>query len=244
MKARDLVVLGGGPGGLVVASVAAQLGLRVTLVEQSEQLGGDCLHYGCVPSKTLLHSAKVASLMRRGAEFGLESQAPRIDMGRINAHVASVVKHIQRHDDPQRFRDYGCEVLLGQPGEFISPHEVRVGERVLRSRRFVIATGSQSALPPIDGLTSNNCITHLDAFSLPALPARLLVLGGGPIGVELGQAFARLGSEVSLVQRADRLLPREDAELAGLLRARLEREGMRIHTGARVERMRVDAGGK
>ena len=242
MNTRDLVVLGGGPGGLVVASVAAQLGLRVTLVEQAEQLGGDCLHYGCVPSKTLLRSARVASLMRRGAEFGLESLAPRIDMDRINAHVASVVNHIQRHDDPQRFRDYGCEVLLGQPGAFISPREVRVGERVLRARRFVIATGSQPTLPPIDGLTASNCITHRDAFSLPELPARLLVLGGGPIGVELGQAFARLGSEVDLVQRAERLLPREDAELAGLLRARLEREGMRIHTAARVERVRADAG--
>ncbi len=241
MKPRDLVIIGGGAGGLVVASVAAQLGLAVTLIEKQDTLGGDCLHHGCVPSKTLIQTARVAALMRRGVEFGLPELVPQVDLGRVNDHVQAVIDAIQVHDDPQRFRDYGCEVLLGQGGAFISSHAVRVGERVIRARRFVIATGSSPFIPPLHGLAQAGFITNLDVFSLRTLPQRLVVLGGGPIGLELGQAFARLGSAVSVVQSQPHILPQEDAEIADTLQTALAQEGATggivFHTSTRAERV-------
>lgn len=237
MKTRDLVIIGGGAGGLVVASVAAQLGLAVTLVEKQDTLGGDCLHHGCVPSKTLIQTARVASLMRRGEAFGLPAVTPQVDLGRVNDHVQSVIDAIQVHDDPARFRDYGCEVLLGQGARFVSPHTVRVGEREIHARRVLIATGSSPFIPPIPGLVEAGFITHLDIFSQRQLPRRLLVLGGGPIGLEMGQAFARLGSQVTVVHSQAHLLPQEDPEIADALQARLEEEGMVFHTATRAERV-------
>ena len=243
MKRRDLIVIGGGAGGLVVASAASQLGLAVTLIESETKLGGDCLHHGCVPSKTLIHAARVAALMRRGADFGLPAVEPAVDLGKVTDHVQAVIDHIQRHDDPERFRGYGCEVLLGEGAEFVSPHAVRVGQRVMQGRRFVIATGSRPAVPPIAGLAEAGYITNLDVFSLASLPARLAVLGGGPIGIELAQALGRLGSRITVVEMAEQILPREDPEVSALLRARLEAEGIVVHTGVVVERAgRADRG--
>jgi len=240
MNKRDLIIIGGGAGGLIVASVAAQLGLKVTLIEKEDKLGGDCLHYGCVPSKTLIHTAKVASLMRRGAEFGLDAHEPEVDLGKVNAHVQSVIDHIQQHDDPGRFRDYGCEVLLGEPAEFISAYEVRVGERAIEGKRFVIATGTRTFIPPIPGLEETGFITNLDLFSLQSLPKRLIVLGGGPIGLEMGQALARLGSQVTIIHRQAHLLPQEDPELADALQKTLIAEGMVIHTSTQARRVYKD----
>lgn len=230
MKPRDLVVIGGGAGGLVVASVASQLGLDVTLIEKEARLGGDCLHYGCVPSKSLIQVAKVASLMRRGAEFGLAPADPQVNLGRINDHVQAVIDRIQMHDDPERFRGYGCEVLLGSPAEFISRHEVRVGGQIITGKRFVIATGSAPFIPPIPGLSEAGFLTNRDLFSLRDLPGRLLVLGGGPVGLEMAQAFARLGSRVTVVERSPHLLPLEDPEMADALQALLTAEGVEVHT--------------
>jgi len=235
MKQRDLIIIGGGAGGLVVASVAAQLGLSVTLIEKEQHLGGDCLHTGCVPSKTLIHTAKVAAMMRRAGEYGLDAHNPEVDMARVSAHVQSVIAHIQQHDDPERFRDYGCEVLLGQAAEFVSPHSVRVGGETLHGRRLVIATGSSPLVPPIPGLAEAGFLTNLDLFTLQQLPKRLLVLGGGPIGLEMAQAFARLGSEVTVVEAQPQLLPREEPELAAQLQQALAAEGIRIHTGTLAE---------
>lgn len=243
MSKRDLVILGGGAGGLVVASVAAQLGRSVTLIEKADRLGGDCLHYGCVPSKTLIRSAQVAALMRRGAEFGLEPCDFPVDLARVNAHVKSVVDHIQHHDDPERFRGYGCEVLLGEAAQFVSPHEIRVGERVIHGRRFVIATGTHPFVPDIPGLHEAPYSTNEDLFSLQDLPPRLAVLGGGAIGVELGQALVRLGSEVTLLQRGPQILPREDPELVVRLAESLHTEGMRIHTNTTVDAIHTDVEG-
>ncbi len=239
---RDLVILGGGAGGLVVASVAAQLGLRVTLVEKEDRLGGDCLHHGCVPSKTLIHAARVAWQMRRADAVGLPAVTPEVDLGRVSDHVQAVIDRIQVHDDPERFRAYGCEVLFGA-ARFLDPHRVQVGGRVVRGRRFVIATGASPAVPPIPGLAEAGYLTHLDVFSLRRLPRRLLVLGGGPVGLELAQAFGRLGSRVMVLQRADHLLPREDPELTARLRQCLEAEGLEIHTATAAERVE-GAGGE
>lgn len=244
MTRRDLAVIGGGAGGLVVASVAAQLGLKVTLVEKSGRLGGDCLHHGCVPSKTLIHAAKVAALMRRAAQFGLPEQPLQVDLAAVNARVQEVIARIQVHDDPERFRGYGCEVLLGEPAVFVSPQELRVGEKSMHARRFVIATGSRPALPPVPGLESAGYLTNLDVFSLSVLPRRLVVLGGGPIGVELAQAFGRLGSRVTLIERLPQLLPLEDSELSGMLRQSLEAEHISVHTGTNVERVEQRDGTK
>jgi len=236
MDKRDLVIIGGGAGGLVVASVASQLGLKVTLIEKQAKLGGDCLHTGCVPSKTLIHVAKVAALMRRAGEFGLQPVTPRVDLGKVNEHVQSVIDQIQPHDDPERFRAYGCEVLFGH-AEFIDAHSVRVNERQIHGRRFLIATGSRPFVPPIDGLEQAGYLTNEDMFSLHELPRRLLVLGGGPIGLEMAQAFARLGSKVSVVERLPHLLPQEDAEIADTLQQRLVAEGIDVHTSTSAERV-------
>lgn len=237
MNRRDLVVIGGGAGGLVVASVAAQLGLKVTLIEKAAALGGDCLHHGCVPSKTLIHTARVAALMRRGGDFGLPAVEPAVDLGKVNDHVQAVIDHIQQHDDPERFRGYGCEVLLGESAEFVSPHAVRVGERVIHGQRFVIATGSRPAVPPIPGLEAAGYLTNLDLFSLRQLPRSLIVLGGGPIGLEMGQAFARLGSRVTIIERLPHLLPQEDPELADALGSCLAAEGIDIRVSMSAERI-------
>lgn len=237
MSKRDLTIIGGGAGGLVVASVAAQLGLKVTLIEKENKLGGDCLHHGCVPSKTLIHAAKVASLMRRGKEYGLPAIALEVDLGKVNDHVQSVIEHIQHHDDPERFRSYGCDVIFGA-AKFIDPHTVQVNDQLIRSRRFVVATGSRPFIPPIDGLEKAGYLTNLDLFSLRTLPSRLVVLGGGPIGLEMAQAFSRLGSKVTVVERLPHLLPQEDPEIADALQTQLAAEGVTIHTSTSAVRIR------
>lgn len=229
MAKHDLVIIGGGTGGLIVTSVAAQLGLKVMLIERNEKLGGDCLHTGCVPSKTLIHAAKVASLMRRGSEFGLESVKPEVDLGRVSDHVQSVIDQIQPHDDPERFRDYGADVVFGH-ASFIDPHTVEVNGETIQARRFVIASGSSPFVPPIPGLEEVPYLTNESVFSLRELPSRLCVLGGGAIGVEMAQAFARLGSSVTIIERLPHILPQEDPEISDTLREQLIQEGIEILT--------------
>ncbi|NOY15726.1 MAG: dihydrolipoyl dehydrogenase [Gammaproteobacteria bacterium] len=234
MKKFDLVVIGGGTGGLIVTSVAAQLGLKVTLIERKEKLGGDCLHTGCVPSKTLIHTAKVASLMRRADEYGLESVAPEVDLARVSDHVQSVIDQIQPHDDPERFRGYGAEVVFGH-ASFIDPYTVEVNGQSIQGRRFVIASGSRPFIPPIPGLDEVPYLTNENIFSLRELPVRLIVLGGGAIGVEMAQAYARLGSQVTIVERLPHLLPQEDPEISDMLAASLKKEGIDILTTTSAE---------
>ncbi len=232
---RDLVIIGGGAAGLVVAGVAARLGLAVTLIEQAEHLGGDCLHFGCVPSKALVHVARVAALLRQAPELGLASGhgAGQVDMQQVNAYVRAVQAHIQRHDDLERFRSLGCEVVIGR-ARFLDESTVTVNARVIRARRFVIATGSSPAVPPIPGLLEAGYLTNRDLFSLPHVPKRLVVVGGGPMGVEMGQAFARLGSSVTIIEHAQRLLPSEDSELTAMLETSLRDDGIAIHTAATI----------
>ncbi|HYW04366.1 MAG TPA: FAD-dependent oxidoreductase [Gammaproteobacteria bacterium] len=235
---RDLVVVGGGAGGLVTASVASQLGLAVTLIERGERLGGDCLHHGCVPSKALLRSAAVADLMRRAADFGLPASNPRPDLAAVMGHVRAVIERIQQHDDPERFRGYGCEVLFGE-ARFTGPRRLAVDGREIVARRVVIATGSRPAVPGIPGLEAAGYWTTDSVFSMPALPRRLAILGAGPSGLELAQAFARLGSRVHLVELAPRLLPDEEADVTRELQAALADDGVRVHAGTRVTRVRT-----
>ena len=238
-KKQDVVVIGGGPGGLVIASVAGQLGLRVTLIEKSEHLGGDCLHSGCVPSKTLINTARLAHRMRHAAQVGLTDCDPEIDINRVLDRVDSVIAHIQQHDDPERFRRYGCDVRFGA-ARFLNPHEISVNEEVIRSKRFVIATGSQPVVPPIPGIAEVGYDTNETIFKRRELPPRLAVIGGGPVGIELAQAFARLGSRVTIVEAADRILPVADSEVSAVLRQVLEDEGIALQLSCQVENARRD----
>ncbi len=239
MRKQDLAIIGGGPGGLVVASVAAQLGLRVSLIEKTDRLGGDCLHTGCVPSKTLLHMAQIAHTTREGVQAGLLSAMPEIHFDKAIERVSQVIETIQHHDDPERFRSYGCDVRFGK-AVFISPRELAVEGDIIRARRFVIATGSTPAIPPIPGLEESGYDTNETIFQRRQLPERLAILGGGPVGVELAQAFARLGSRVTLIERADRLLAMNDPEVSAELQRCLQGEGIEILTGVSVQSVRRD----
>jgi pyruvate/2-oxoglutarate dehydrogenase complex dihydrolipoamide dehydrogenase (E3) component len=230
---RDLVVIGGGPGGLVVASVAAQAGLKVTLVEKSDRLGGDCLHTGCVPSKTLIHAAHTAHAARTGASEGLLSVMPGIDFEQAILQVEQAIATIQAYDDPERFRGYGCDVRFGR-AQFVSPDSISVGDDIIRGRRFVIATGSRPALPPIPLLEQAGFETSDSIFKRRDRPGHLTVIGGGPIGVELAQAFARLGSQVSIIEMADRLLPTHEPQVSAALLQALQGEGLHVITGAMI----------
>lgn len=234
----DVVVIGAGTAGLVTAAGVAGLGGRAALIER-DRLGGDCLWTGCVPSKALIASARLAHDLSRGPELGLPAVAPAIDTGAVLASVRAARAVIQPHDSPERFRAMGVDVVEGD-ARFLSPHEVAVGERRLRGRRFVIATGSRPAIPPIPGLEEAGYFTHVEAFERDALPGSLAVIGGGAIGVELAQAFGRLGVEVTVVELLERLVSREETELAERLETVLVDEGVRVLTGRRVERVERD----
>ncbi|UCC55293.1 MAG: mercuric reductase [Gammaproteobacteria bacterium] len=236
---RDLAVIGGGPGGLVIASVAAQQGLKVTLVEKSDRLGGDCLHTGCVPSKTLIRSARLAHQMRNGHKYGLPAMEPVIDMQRVIDRVDEVIAQLQQHDDPERFRSYGCEVRFGA-ARFAGPHEITVDADTIRSRRLVIATGSRPLVPPIPGIEAAGFDTNETIFKRRELPQRLAVIGSGPVGVELAQAFARLGSQVTVLEKNGRVYPVADPDVSDCLARVLQEEGVRLQTGVEITSARRD----
>ncbi len=228
----DLCIIGGGAAGLVVAAGGAALGAKVILVEK-HRLGGDCLHYGCVPSKALLHSAKVAQWLRRARDFGITAAPPHISLPAVMRHVQAVVDRVAVHDSPQRFRELGVELCFGS-GRFVSGEAFEVDGRLLTARHFVIATGSRPAVPSIPGLDECPYLTNETVFSLEEGVSHLLVLGGGPIGVELAQAFVRLGSRVTLLEQGPRILPREDEDLAAVVQERLAGEGVDFRFGVRV----------
>lgn len=237
----DLCVIGGGSAGLVAAAGAAALGAKVVLVEK-HKMGGDCLNYGCVPSKALLHSAKVAQTMRQAAGAGLDAHAPAISLPQVMQRVRAVIRAIAPHDSAERFRSLGVEVLFGA-GSFTGRRGFAVNGRTLSARKFIIATGSHPAVPDIPGLHDLPYLTNETVFDLDQPVPRLIVLGAGPIGVELGQAFARLGSAVHIIDRQARILPREDAELAAVVAQRLRREGVQLHLGVSTLRVEGGAGG-
>jgi pyruvate/2-oxoglutarate dehydrogenase complex dihydrolipoamide dehydrogenase (E3) component len=231
----DMLVIGGGTAGLVTAAGSAGLGARVALVERA-RLGGECLWNGCVPSKALIAAARAASDARRADRFGVHAGPVRVEMAEVRAYVESTQARIAPHDSPERFRGLGVEVIQGD-ARFTGPMAVEVDGRPLRARRIVIATGSSPAIPPIPGLDRVPYLTNETIFSLDTLPATLLVLGGGPIGIEFAQAFARLGSTVHVVEASDHLLAHDDRELADLLASRLREEGVQLHLGATVTRV-------
>lgn len=225
-RRQDLVIVGGGTGGLVAAVTAAQVGARTTLIER-DRTGGDCLWTGCVPSKALLAAAETAQSMRDAGRFGITAVEPEVDFGAVMAHVRDVQNQIAPHDSPERLRGLGVEVVHGDAA-FTGPDTVAVGGRTLRFRRAIIATGTAPAVPPVPGLRESNPLTSDSLWELDVLPDHLVVLGGGPIGCELGQAFRRLGSDVTIVEMAGRIIPREDEPASRVLHARLEAEGVTV----------------
>jgi len=238
----DIVVIGGGSGGLVVASAAAQLNAKVALVEK-DRLGGDCLWFGCVPSKSLLQASRVARSLRDGDRFGIHVDSARIDFARAIAHVQQVIANIEPHDSPERFRGLGVEVIFGE-GKFRDRNTFAVDGRELRARRFVISTGSRPAIPPVPGLREAGFLTNEDVFSLQAAPKSLAVVGAGPIGCELGQALQRLGSQVTLINSKRCILPKEDPEVAAVVERQLQTEGVEILHQVRADRVEVADGKK
>ncbi len=238
-----LVVLGGGTAGLVTAAGAAGLGASVALVERS-LLGGDCLNVGCVPSKALLASAHAAAAVRRAPELGVRlGGAVAVDFPSVMERMRALRAAMAPHDSAARFRQLGVDVFLGG-GRFVGPHEIAVGEARLRFSRAVIATGGRPHVPAIPGLAEAGFRTNESIFDQTVLPPRLAVLGGGPIGCELAQAFARLGARVTLLQRDGQLLPREEREAAELLLAALRADGIDVRLGASVERVESADGAK
>jgi pyruvate/2-oxoglutarate dehydrogenase complex dihydrolipoamide dehydrogenase (E3) component len=229
----DLVVIGGGAGGLVVAAGGAALGAKVALVEK-HRMGGDCLWYGCVPSKSLLKSARIAHQMRHADRWAIAPAKPEVDLAQVMERVAGVIRGIEPNDSPERFRALGVDVIFGD-GRFTGPDVFEVDGRRLTARHFVIATGSRPAVPPIPGLADVAFLTNETLFALRENVPHLLVVGGGPIGCEMAQAFRRLGSEVSVVDVATGILPREDRDLAGVVQRILEHEGVRFHLDVTTE---------
>ena len=219
----NLIVIGAGPAGLITSIAAAGLGARVALIER-HAMGGDCLNVGCVPSKTLLAAASA------GLDFDAAMQ-----------RVRTVRTAIAHHDSVERYTRAGVDVYLGS-ASFVDPHRIRVGEQTLETRRTVIATGARAAMPPIPGLDSIGARTNETIFDLPQRPARLAVLGAGPIGCELAQAFAGLGVEVHLVEKQPRVLPIEDEDAAKIVEAALQRSGVQLHLGKSVTAASRDAG--
>lgn len=239
MRRYDLAVLGAGSAGLVAAIGAARLGARVVLVER-ERTGGDCLWTGCVPSKSLLATADLAHRMRAAGEVGLAPAQPEIDLARIMARIHQVQADIAVHDAPERLRSEGVEVVHGE-GRFEAPGRLLAGTRLVRYRRALVATGSRPVLPPVPGLEGMDPLTPAlttdTVWELDALPQRLAVLGGGATGCELAQAFARLGSTVTLVEMSDRLLSVEEPEAGALIAQRLRADGVEVCSGTRAEHL-------
>jgi pyruvate/2-oxoglutarate dehydrogenase complex dihydrolipoamide dehydrogenase (E3) component len=236
----DLCVIGAGAGGLAVAAGAAQMGATVVLVERG-RMGGDCLNYGCVPSKSLLAAAKLAHAWRRGAGLGVRYGPPQIDFAAVGDSVERVIAGLAPNDSVERFERLGVQVVEAE-ARFLDARTVRAGDTEIRPRRFVIATGSAPAVPPIPGLDSVPFLTNETVFANRTLPDHLVVIGGGPIGIELAQAHRRLGAAVTVID-AGPILPRDDPELVALLAAHLAEEGIALKPSVGVAAVERTGGG-
>ena len=227
----DVCVIGGGSGGLSFAAGAVQMGARVVLLE-GHKMGGDCLNYGCVPSKALIAAAKHAHEMTTGMPFGVGTSIPEVDYATVMEHVADVIRGIEPHDSVERFQGLGVNVIT-KYGRFISPREVAAGDHRIRARRFVIATGSSPLVPPIPGLSETPHLTNETIFSNREKPEHLIVIGAGPIGLELAQAHRRLGCRVTVLEGLV-ALGNDDPELTSTVIDRIRAEGVELHEGTFV----------
>lgn len=221
----DLCIIGAGSGGLSLAAGAAQMGASVALIEAAE-MGGDCLNTGCVPSKALLAAAHAAHALRSCAAFGIAPVEPQVDFAAVHAHVHAVIAAIAPNDSQERFEGFGATVIRAS-GQFVARDKVAAGGRQIIARKFVLATGSSAAIPPIPGLANTPYLTNESIFELTELPRHLIIIGAGPIGCELAQAFRRLGSAVTLIDM-QAILPNEDPQLVAIVRAALVADGINV----------------
>jgi pyruvate/2-oxoglutarate dehydrogenase complex dihydrolipoamide dehydrogenase (E3) component len=235
----DICIIGAGSAGLSVAAGAVQMGARVVLVE-GHKMGGDCLNYGCVPSKALIAAARQAHLMAQGAAFGVAPAPASVDYGKAKDHVADVIATIAPVDSVERFEGLGVQVISAM-GRFISRDAVQAGDTIITARRFVVATGSAPFVPPIPGLADVPYLTNESLFDLRDQPDHLIIIGGGPIGMEMAQAHLRLGSRVTVIEGA-KALGRDDPETAALVLDNLRAEGVQIIEDAQAERITGQAG--
>ncbi|HSB32664.1 MAG TPA: FAD-dependent oxidoreductase, partial [Candidatus Sulfobium mesophilum] len=230
----DIGIIGAGAAGLTVAAGASQLGARTLLVEKEKELGGDCLHFGCVPSKTLIRTANVYHLFRRSGDFGLPPLDMKpVDFRSIVQRIRSVVGTIQKHDSKERFCTLGVRVESGY-SFFKDEHAIDLNGETLSARTWVIATGSSPSIPEIEGLDNMPYLTNRDLFYLDSLPESLIIIGGGPIGIEMAQAFNRLGSRVSVIQRGGQILSKEDFDMATDIMNFMTEEGVSFHLNAQI----------
>lgn len=236
----DICVIGAGSAGLSVAAGAAQMGAHTVLIEAA-RMGGDCLNTGCVPSKALLAAAKAAANIRHAGRFGVQAGEPQVDFAAVNRHVHDVIVQIAPHDSVERFTGLGCTVIQAR-ARFVDERTVEAGEQRIRARRFVIATGSRAAVPPIPGLADIPFLTNENIFENKALPEHLIVIGGGPIGCEMAQAHRRLGARVSVLDLAT-ILPKDDPDLVAVVRQALRADGITIEEGAKILKLERRDGG-
>ena len=237
----NMVVIGAGSAGLVASLIAATVKAKVTLVER-HKMGGDCLNTGCVPSKAIIRSARVADYARRANEFGLGAMDVQVDFPRVMERVQSVIKTIEPHDSVERFTGLGVDCVQGQ-AHIVSPWEVEVDGKTITTRNIVIASGARARVPAIDGLEQLDYLTSDTLWDIRDAPDRMLVLGAGPIGCELAQAFARLGTRVTLVTHAQRIMPREDEDVSDEVAGAFARSGIEVHTGYEPKRFGIDGDG-
>lgn len=241
-KEYDLVIIGGGSGGLVVASAASQLKAKVALVEK-HRLGGDCLWYGCVPSKSLIHSSRIAYQVQNSHHFGVYNENLHIDFAEAINHVQKVISTIEPHDSPERFRGLGVDVFFGD-GIFIDENSFKVNDKLFNARNFVISTGSSPKIPEMEGLREVGFITNEQVFSLKHLPQSIIIMGGGAVACELGQALRRLGAQITIIASRSQLLPKEDVEASKIIENQFIEEGIKIIKSAKAEKVALIDGKK
>lgn len=239
MEPFDVVIMGGGTAGLVTASGCARLGRKVALIEQ-EALGGDCLWTGCVPTKALVASAKLAHQMRNAAAYGLEPVEPRITPRSVMESMREQRRRISHHDDPEKFRRLGIDVIEGK-ARLVARNAVEVNGRTLQAKDIVIATGARTSIPPIEGLQESGFVDHATFLAQDELPSSVLILGGGAIGIEFAQIFARFGSRVTVVEMLDEIINKEDADIITRVREILAGEKIELLTGWAVKSVRGGA---
>jgi pyruvate/2-oxoglutarate dehydrogenase complex dihydrolipoamide dehydrogenase (E3) component len=233
----DFGIIGGGSAGLTAASVSSQLGAKTLLIEKKEALGGDCLHYGCVPSKALIRSARVYHLIKTAETLGLgKVTPPPVDFKKVSNRIRSVIAHIQKHDSVERFCKLGTQVEFGQP-EFTDEHAMTLDGKTYSAKKWLVATGSSPFVPPIEGLDNTPFITNKEIFYLDKLPKSMVIIGAGPIGIEMGQSFNRFGTEVTVVDMADQILNKEDKDMSDGVMQVLSDEGVRFLMNASIKRV-------
>ncbi len=227
----DICIIGAGSGGLTLAAAAAQLGAKVVLIEESK-MGGECLNNGCIPSKSLLASAHVAKIIKNSQAFGINATLNDVNYAKVHDHIHKVIEKIAPHDSSTRFTELGVTVISGK-AQFVDAETVKVNEQLIKARRFVIATGSSPAIPSIQGLSTVPFFTNETIFDSHEKPSQLIIIGGGPIGCELAQAFLLLGSHVTLLE-AQTLLPKDDEELADIIRKQLIQDGLDLYENVKI----------